>query len=96
MKALNGQILQQATCTRYHTFKLSQKYLLIADSQGRFRSFPDFNIVSLPGGKMDTSTISRHLLFNTIYCMFHGRKENDLDDGDQPSTAPSEDIAHQF
>ena len=45
---------------------------------------------------MDTSTISRHLLFNTIYCMFHGRKENDLDDGDQPSTAPSEDIAHQF
>lgn len=81
---------------RFHTFKASSsKYLLIADSQGRNLTFPNFNILSIPGAKIrDARTFLPPRDRYDIIVLFVGG--NDLFQGKFPSAISTEDVAKEL
>ena len=81
---------------RYHTYKGSHcRNLVIADSQGKELRFPNYNILSLPGGTIATvlDFLPPKDKFDTIV-LFIGR--NNAFNNQTPSTPPPREIAREL
>ena len=98
MEYLQWEIFRDKTLyvMKAHIFKTSKtKYLMIADSQARRLVFPNFNILSIPGGKIlhVQSHLPRKCQYEII-CLFIGG--NDTFNGTQPSARDLEDIGKEL
>ena len=77
---------------RFHIFKSSPaKNLIISSSQTRHLYFPNFNILSLPGGK--TRDIIPFIPTAEEYNIIGG---NDLFEGNVPSTSSPKEVAEEI
>ena len=81
---------------RYHTYKGSHcRNLVIADSQGKELRFPNYNILSLPGGTIATvlDFLPPKDKFDTIVLFIGG---NNAFNNQTPSTPPPREIAREL
>ena len=98
MEYLQWEIYRDKTLyiMRAHIFKTSKmKHSLIADSQAKRLVFPNFNILSIPGGRI--FHVQNHLPTKGQYeliCLFIGG--NGTFNGTQPSARDPEDIGKEL
>ena len=78
-----------------HIQTVSPKCLMIADSQAKKLFFPNFNVLSLPGGIIQHAYnfVPPTYRYEIIALSFGG---NDLFDNDKTSTASTQEIANQL